>query len=394
MNKRKIFVSTAGLVLIGLSLYFSGVLGSMAEPPKKSQPKAVAKFVKTVPVKYSDTETQITAYGRVRTAQSLDMIAEVSGRMMQGAVSLKEGQAFRKGTLLFRIDDEESRLNLQSQKSNFLKDLASILPDIKVDYPTEFDVWQNYFSSIQIEKSLPELPDYNSDKIKTFLATRNILSTYYSIKSQESRLKKHNFYAPFSGNIYSINLQSGSFVNPGSNIGKLIRSDKLELKVDVGASEISWIELGSKAGIYSENETEWIGTVSRIGEFVNQNTQSIDVFISIDANDHPLYDGQFLRAIMPTRNISNSMLIPRSIIFNRDEVFVVEDTVLRVEKIKIFKVNEETVVMGGLTPGTDLVIEPLVNAYNGMSVSKLEASVKDIPKEPVGKEVVKESLSN
>ncbi len=46
------------------------------------------------------------AFGRVQTAQSLDLLSEVSGRMFEGQVRLKEGQNFRKGTLLFYIDDE------------------------------------------------------------------------------------------------------------------------------------------------------------------------------------------------------------------------------------------------------------------------------------------------
>lgn len=378
MNKRKIIVGLIGIVIVAVAFYLSGVFASMAEPPKKTVAPPAKKFVKTAPVVYDNVKTEIIAYGRVRTAQSLDMIAEISGRMMQGAVPLKEGQRFSKGTLLFKIDDEEARLTLQSQKSIFLRDLASILPDLKIDFADSYEKWSAYFQRIEIDKDLPELPDYSSEKEKTFLATRNILSSYYTIKSQESRLKKYRFYAPFGGSIYTVNLQSGSFVNPGNVIGRLIRSDELELKVDVDAREIGWIEKGSETMIYAENGDSWVGTVTRVGEFVNQNTQSIDVFISIKENGKPIYDGQFLKSVIPSRNIPNSMLIPRSAIFNQNEVFVVNDTLLEVRKITLHKINEETAVMSGLNPGEDMVTEPLVNAYNGMTVYKIEGDRRDI----------------
>ena len=273
-----------------------------------------------------------------------------------------------------------------------MRDVAAILPDMKIDFADNAPAWENYFKKIDLKKDLPELPNYKSDKEKTFLATKNIYSNYYSIKSQEAKLRKHSFYAPFSGNIYSVNLQSGSYVNPGSNIAKLIRSDKLELKVDVDAREINWIKLGSQATIYSDEGMAWNATVTRIGEFVNQNTQSIDVFLTIDQNENRLFDGQFLRAVMPSRIIQGSMIVPRNVVFNGDEVFIVNDSVLNVKTVEIHKINQETIVFSGLDEGSDLVIEPLINAFNGMPVTKLEDAENDIDtevKEPKDNQALK-----
>ena len=134
MKKRQVIITTTALVVVfgsfGLMNFFSG----MAEAPVERVEPEVKKYVKTVKVAYTTVPTEITAYGRVRAAESLDLIAEKSGRMSQVSVRLKEGISFRKGDLLFKIDDTEARLNLQSQKSNFLRDLAAILPDLKIDY--------------------------------------------------------------------------------------------------------------------------------------------------------------------------------------------------------------------------------------------------------------------
>jgi len=378
MKPRQFIIVGIGIAVVAISFLLSGVLGGMKEPPEMKRPPEIKKYVKTEPVKYSTIPTEVLAFGRVRTAESLDVIAEVSGRMFGGSVPLKEGQSFRKGTLIYRIDDTETRLDLQSQKSNFLKDLAAILPDLKIDFSDNFKAWEEYFNSIDLNKSLPELPGYKSNKEKTFLATKNIFSSYYSIKSAEANLEKYRFYAPFAGTISEVNLQSGSYVNPGSNIAKILRSDKLEIKVDVSADQIHWIENGASTVVKSENGLEWNGRVTRIGEFVNQNTQSIDVHIALESNGERLYDGQYLEAKIPGKVVENGMLIPRNAIFNGNEVFVLKDSLLKVKEVKIHKTNPETVVFSGLNSGSELVVEPLINAHNNMKAYKLEEKNKDI----------------
>ncbi len=379
MKTRQIVIVGSLFVLIGGSLSFAVIAPSFKPEPPKKEVAEVKRYVKTTPVRYDDVATEVVAYGRVQTAESLDLIAEVSGRMSQGTIRLKAGESFKKGTLLYQIDDTEAKLNLQAQKSNFLRDLAAILPDLKIDYSESYSKWENYFNSIDIEKSLPEIPKTSDTKEKTFLATKNIYNSYYSIKSGEANLKKFRFYAPFAGSISMVNLQSGSFVNPGGNIGKILKTSSLELKVSVETKEVPWIRKGAEVLVTSdEQNVAWNGYISRIGDYVNQNTQSVDVFIAIQQNGSRLYDGQYLQASIPAEQIKDGMIIPRNAIYNSNEVFVLRDSVLKKKNINILKTNPETIVFNGLEPGADLVVEPLINAHNNMRAFKLEEAEPEL----------------
>ena len=254
---------TLGVLVLafGMSFFFAG----QKEAPEMKKPPVVKKYVKTVPVSYEDIQTHVMAFGRVQTAQSLDLLSEVSGRMFEGQVRLKEGQNFRKGTLLFYIDDKEATLTLKSQKSNFLRDIAAILPDMKIDHSGNFEAWEAYFASIDINKDLPELPEAKSEKEKTFMATKGIYSTFYTIKSAEERLKKYRYYAPFDGSISEVNMESGAFINPGTKIGTIIKTGSHELKVSVETKDIPWVQLGTPVEIYSEEtQQSWAGEVIRM----------------------------------------------------------------------------------------------------------------------------------
>lgn len=377
--KRKLTIVLSAFGIIVASAILASFFASLKEAPEIKKPPTSKKVVLTNKIEYSQLNTQIVTYGRVATAQSLDLLSEVSGRMFQGSVRLKEGQSFKKGTLLFYIDDEEASLNLKSQKSNFLRDLANILPDLKVDFDSNFDAWQSYFNGLDIDKKFEDLPKTKSDKEKTFLATKGIYSTYYSIKSAEVRLQKHRYYAPFDGSIMQVNLQSGSFVNAGANIAKVIRAGVHELKVAVETKDIPWILQNSEVQIYSEEtQQSWKGEVSRISDFVNQNTQSVDVFIAIQPNGQRIYDGQFFQAAIPSRTVTNGMIMPRNAIYNGDEVFVVQDSLLKVKRVNVIRLSDEDAIFNGLEEGEDLVIEPLVGAYNNMLVEKREQSDIDL----------------
>ncbi|MBC6399874.1 MAG: HlyD family efflux transporter periplasmic adaptor subunit [Ekhidna sp.] len=371
--RRKLIISGSAFGIIAMAFVLAGFFASQKEAPEINKPPIVKKTVLTRPIVYDKLNTEIVTYGRVETAQALDLLSEVSGRMFHGNIELKEGQSFKKGTLLFYIDDEEVKLNLKAQKSNFLRDLAGILPDLKVDFTENFVPWQEYFNALDIEKTFEELPKTKSDKEKIFLATQGIYSAYYSIKSAEVNSEKYRYYAPFNGSLIQVNLQSGSFVNEGSNIGKIIRKGVHELKVAVETKDIPWIIPHSEVEIYSEETRQsWIGNVARISDYVNQNTQSVDVFIAIRPNGKRIYDGQFFQASIPLETITNGMIMPRSAIYNGDEVFIVQDSLLKVKRVKVLRLTDENAIFNGLEEGSDLVVEPLIGAYNNMLVEKRE----------------------
>ena len=374
MTKRQSIIVAIGVLLVMVLL--GGFFAGMKKNPEKTNLKTSPKYVNTVPVEYKEVETLITTFGRVQSSHPIDLIAEVSGIILQGSVPLKEGQDFRKGTLLFKIEDAEARLDLKSQKSNFMRDLATILPDLKIDFAEAYPGWQAYFESIDIDKKLPELPSYQSDKEKTFLATKNIFSNYFDIKRSETNLNKHLIYAPFAGSFSEVLFEPGAYVNPGGKIGRIIRQGKLELSVPVEASDIKWIKLGSKVTVTTEDGlTTWDGIVQRIGDVVNQTTQAIDVTIELIPNENTVYDGLYLQAVIPGGTIPDAMEIDRSAFYNGSQVFTVEnDTTLKLKDINVRRLNSTTVVFNGLEEGEELVINPLINAYNNMYVTTVQTN--------------------
>lgn len=346
-------------------------LSSLKENPKPKPVEEIVRFVKAKPIKYDNVTASFTANGRVSSKSEVIISAEVSGKILEGNIPFKEGQSFKKGDLLLKIYDNEASLNLKAQVSSFLTQLAGILPDLKIDFPETYQKWYNFFESIKIDNDLPELPEISSTKEKVFLASKSILSNYYSIKSNESRLKKYSIYAPFIGAITQANVEVGAIANIGAALGKIINTTNLELDVPLKTEESKWIEVGDQVVVHDESgEHEWKGNIIRKAEAIDEGTQSINVYVAItNNNSKPIYKGQYLKARFHGIPLNEVMEIPRNAVFNSNEVFVVLDSLLTKKEINIVKVNEKTLYFNGLKEGADIVVEPLINAPEQTKVS-------------------------
>ncbi|WP_422362096.1 efflux RND transporter periplasmic adaptor subunit [Reichenbachiella sp.] len=369
---RRKLVSFAVVILTVVAVYFAfqALSSQKEEPPQR--PKPVAKnYVSAQPFQPQRVETVIEAFGRVGSAEQLNVIAEVGGKLLRGSSTLKKGSRFKKGQLLCRIDDVEENLTLQARKSSFLHTLASILPDIRIDFPNSFNDWQSYFDGIKLDEKLPALPAPKSSKEKTFLAAKNILSEYYAIKSEEENLKKFYIYAPFNGSVVSINYLVGSVVSPGANIGTIISTDELELEVPVEQRDIEFVQKGKTVTIVDESDFEqnWVGKITRVADFIDPNSQSVSVFINIKKRSkYEALDGLFLKARIPGKAVENAAEVPRRILKNKNEIFVVQDSVLVTKKVRVHKVSDNNAIISGLQSGEMMVTDRPSNASENMKV--------------------------
>ena len=367
---RRSMISLIGavtLLLVGYSLMSK--LGSREAEIRQMSVRESRKSVKVNQVEYKSRELALSGLGRVVSESAIDLITEVQGVIQAGNVSLKRGMRFRQGQILFKVNDQEARLNLSAQKSNFMTAIAGILPDLKIDFPDVFDRWQTYFESLNVEEALPPLPEVTDSKEKVFLSTRNILNQYYTIKSAEERLSKYVIRAPFSGSYIDVLLEVGSVVNPGNRVARIARSNRLELEVPFRTEDLDYIGIGMAVSVQSEDaKSKWKGRISRIGSALDPTTQSINVYVQFDPGSTRIFEGQYLAVEVPVKRTKAVMEIPRNAVVNQNEVFIVEDSVLKVKPIQIEKLNRETLFFSGLEQGSYIVVEPLISAYENMPV--------------------------
>ncbi len=367
---RRIVIIVSVIFILGLAYGIMRFLIAMKEEPPSLRPIEARRYVKTEVVEYRDIAATVSEGGRLLPVAEFDIIAEASGRLQPGEVSLKQGARFSKGEVLFVVYPDEAILSLQARKSQYQNQLAGILPDLMIDYPAYEKGFRDFFNAISVDQPLPPYPEVEDEQLKIFLASRNVIGEYYNIQRDELQLLRRTTIAPFNGTFKEVYMELGTYTNTGGRVARAIRTDELELQVPLEKPDAAWVKIGDRVIVESENRTRtWDGKVIRKSPFVDENTQSQLVFIHINyRSDQPLLAGEYLFATFPVRPIEKVMEIPRNAVFNFNEIFLVKGGRLAKSSIDIVKVNERTLIFQGLPEGDTMVVQQLINVSEGTLV--------------------------
>lgn len=371
---RAIFSLIVGGLLIYLSFYVYDYLGDMKpEQVQRDIPKRI-KEVEAHKITNAPVSTSLSVQGRLEAYNKIALFTEVGGMVLETGKPFKKGVYFGKGETLMRIDDAEARLTLQSQKATLMNGIATIMPDLKIDYPESFDAWQSYLAAYDVNKVIPALPEPVDEREKLFVAGRNLYTQYYAIQSLEERLKKYTLRAPFGGVLTTTEVDQGAVIRPGQQLGELMATGYYELVATVPLSDLDFLKTGSKVVLTSEDiNGKWEGKIRRISDQIDATTQTVSVYVGVSGKD--LREGMYLRGEADARTIVDAVEINRDLLIDQEEVYVVEsDTLLRLVPVTVRKFNRETAVISGLPNGTQLLTSEVAGAYDGMRVRMKESA--------------------
>lgn len=358
-------------IVFGVILLVGAVLIANYFIKNKNKPKPkFNKIVKTVnidTVKNGEVPIIISASGNLVAKNKIELFSEVQGVLSTSGKDFKAGTNYRKGQTLLRINSDEFYASLQSQKSTLHNLITSIMPDIRLDFPDEFDKWQNYLQSFDLNKSTPKLPTYSSDKEKYFISGRNITTSYYGVKNLEVKLGKYQIRAPYNGILTEALVTPGTLIRVGQKLGEFIDPSIYEMEVNINSEFSDLLKIGNTVSLHDLERTKsYTGKVIRVNGKIDQTSQTIKAYIQVA--DKWLKEGMFLEADLKARSEQNAYKIDRKLLVDNKAVYIVNDTVLELKTVDPVYFEAESVIIKGLQDDLKLLANPVSGAYNGMPV--------------------------
>ena len=370
---RKLIISAVlGAIIIVASLYFAGVIAG-SKDNRRPRSQRVVKMVFVDTVRNGVVPIILPANGNLQAKRKVELFSEVQGVFRPGSKLFRTGQEYAKGQTLIRIDAGEYYASVQSAKSNLYNLLTSVMPDLRLDYPEIYQKWQTYLNNFDLDKTTPRLPEMDSEKEKFFITGRGIIADYYNVKNMEQRLAKYTIVAPFQGILTDALVTEGTLVRAGQKLGEYIDTGLYELEVSVSKTYGDFLKVGKKVELSNLEKTKnYMGEVIRVNARVDQNSQTITVFIEVKGEN--LKEGQYLEANLEAKEEPNAIEVDRSLLLENNQIFVVRDSILDLIDVKPVYFSNKTVVLKDVPDGEVYVSKALTGAYVGMLVRVFDQS--------------------
>lgn len=359
MKARNIVLIILGIVLIGI-IYGPILSKGNGQKPKTDSQKAT--IIPVIVAKNELAQVDFEAYGQVTPYTEINVVFEVQGKLLQGDKKLKPGHSFRKGSILYRVDQSEELYTIYSRRSSFNAMLVNLLADIELDFPEELDKWKNFVNNINDKDDLPPLPTFNSDKEKRFINSRNIATEYYNIKSAETRLNKYVYRAPFDGTVVETFAEEGSYVSPATSIARIVKTGDYEVKVPIKKEDLNHFTTAQNLWFIAPNkDTVGRGKIIRTSNVVNQQTQSIDTYLSITPlKGRKVYQGDFLNLVCAENLKMKTVTLPHTAI-EENKIQYLKDSSLHILNITNLGYKGDSLLIANIPENTKVLCTYLQN---------------------------------
>ena len=289
MSKR-VKWSIAGAAVVAVAL----ILGLTAA---KRASKGVE--VRTEPVQRRDLVASVTASGQIRPQTKVDLLADVSGRIVRLAV--REGQVVTQGQFLLQIDPEQATAAVERAQAS----LASARAQEAQARANLIQSEKNYERSTAIKKTNAQLvSDEQLDQLKTAFdvnralleaATHAVAQAQAALRDARNSLAKTTIYAPMAGRVTRLNVEVGETAVPGTfnkdaaTLLTISDMSVLETKVKVDETDVARITVGDSAVVQIDAfpDTTFVGRVTRIS---NSSVRSASMSSSASADQAVDYE--------------------------------------------------------------------------------------------------------
>lgn len=250
-------VSTISMLWFGSGLFYSNsVIEKSSDTPKIIQ-------VELMESKAHEETVYLSFTGVVDTGQSVDILPEISGEIVDVYVS--SGDRVNKGDAILKLKEYDYMEQYERAKA--------LVKQYEVEYQASESLNEKgYRSQTQAEAAFAAVQSSKAD-----------------LKRAQINLENTTVVAPLSGYVDKIAVGKGDFITAGKPITTVINLDEIFVVINVSEKNVRKIKLGNIARVNLANGYQTEGKVSFVSRVVNPVTRTYRVEITIPQNDCEMF---------------------------------------------------------------------------------------------------------
>jgi multidrug efflux pump subunit AcrA (membrane-fusion protein) len=366
MKRQTVLKVTAVPVILAVGVLAMRGLGSTEKQSARRDVTPEPRAVETQVLAFGDLTLQVEGDGVVESERMLNYVSEASGVVLFAKNDLKDGTYVREGEVVVRIDSRDVENDLYALRSDFLNAVASVLPELQLDDARIYRRWFDYFNTLDINTSVPDLPEITNAQEKIKISTKNIIGQYYAVRNQEILLSKHTIQAPFDGYISSSGVIENSFVSVGQQLFALSDPKNLVVTVPLLIEESKALDFSRapRVAVYADEGSEEmkIGHVTRKETLVDRNSQTLNVYVTFsngDLNPHFL-PGSYVHVSIDGKTLQNVAPVPRHLLDADNFVFTMEDGTLGRQELELVGYQSDLAIVRNSVPDETVIVTTIL----------------------------------
>ncbi len=418
MKKGGLFKTIRVFVVIFIALVIAVVLVIMRPKAERQVPVDKGLLVEVVPAKTENVEMVVETFGTVAPRESLKLVAQVRGPIVDLNPVFKEGRFVQAETRLIQIDPRTYRLAVERRNVQIKQAEADLkrleqevvnlkarmkiarsdvklakneygrlkkLVDRKVIAQSQVDkAEQALLASRERLQALENQMALIDPQRETLIAARDMARVMHQEASLD--LERSGIVAPFDGWVLEKTIEVGQHVTIGQQLGRIYSAGELDVEVRITAKDLKWFpdDLGQETPIAADivfknggSHNNWSGRVARIKAMMDQRTRTLPMVIEIDEiqgsklkkAQFRLRPGMFVTVNIKGKTVQNVFVLPRYLVYPGDIVYTVKGGTLKSNSVKILRGYKDKVIIGeGLAEGDLIIKSPLSSPADGQSV--------------------------
>ncbi len=355
-------IKTVVVLALSITMFFSCA-------QKEKQAPIPVRPVKYQEVQYRDVNQSRTFSGSAQTEKIINLSFRNGGIITKLNIGL--GQKVRKGQLLAKLDNVQSRLAYQ-QALTQVNSSESQMNTMKLNLDRVRSLY---------EKGSASLSDFENAKNGFKTSQQAYQASKRGLDIQAEQIKLGYIYAPANGIIASVDVEVDENVNPGQVIATLNAGKTMEIALGLPESIINDISKDMPVDIqFSALKNQvFKGKVKEVSPSVNNNTATYPVKISISNATKMIKSGMAADVtfrLKKDKTEGKKLIVPTNVVgedSNGKFVFVLkgEGDTVTVQKQKVTIGNLTTKgfeIKEGLKAGDKIATAGLQTLLNGQKV--------------------------
>jgi RND family efflux transporter MFP subunit len=372
------------IVILAIGIVAFIGFSSMKKPPEEKAEVDNTPIVAVEEIHVTPMNLKVNSYGVVQPKYETELVAQISGEVVELAEVFVRGGFVLKNQLLARIDPNDYKAALIEAEATMASARAALETERAQGQVAEQE-WKRITNTSPTELSLRK-PQLAQELARVKSAQASVLRAKRNLERTEIR-------APYDAMIESRMIGLGSFVGTGTKLGKLLGTDVAEIRLPVADNQLEFlVKEGEDAkvnliGNYAGKNVIWVAKIAR-NEGVVDNKSRMSYLVA-EVKDpyglhvkedglkyNPIRFGSYVTAEIFGVSLENAALLPRYLVSNSRVAILDTDSKLHYADITIARQEGSNVIVtGGLHEGDQLIVSALDYPVDGMKLALLSDKI-------------------